>query len=304
MQLQVRHINKSFNKKQVLTDISFNVDAGRAFGFLGRNGAGKTTTMRIITDILKADSGEILIDDSPIDYRDITIGYLPEERGLYSSERLFTQLYYFARLKGADRRSARQNVRYWLDRFDLASYKNMDVSTLSKGMVQKVQIITAFLADPDILILDEPFTGLDPINAHELKLAVGEFIQNNKIVLFSSHVMSYVEEFCRDLCIIDSGKIIIQGDIYDIKSSMADRKLLLSANNMGIWQLKELLERADLIYPDALVRQFKLLVRLKDDISKEDILEFMMVNKIDISCYREYEPSLEDVFVSKVGVRE
>ncbi|MDY6064794.1 MAG: ATP-binding cassette domain-containing protein [Finegoldia sp.] len=304
MQLQVKHINKSFKDNQVLTDISFNVDAGRAFGFLGRNGAGKTTTMRILTGILKADSGKVLIDGNPIDYRDLTIGYLPEERGLYSSEKLFSQLYYFARLKGADRRFARQNVRYWLDRFDLDRYKNMEVSSLSKGMTQKVQIITAFLADPDILILDEPFTGLDPINAHELKLAVGEFIQNNKIVLLSSHVMSYVEEFCRDICIIDSGRILLQGDMYDIKSSMAQRKMLLSANNIGIWDLKELLESADLIYPDALVRQFKLLVRIKDGISKEDILEFMMENNIDISCYKEYEASLEDVFISKVGVSE
>ncbi|MDU3125579.1 MAG: ATP-binding cassette domain-containing protein, partial [Finegoldia magna] len=191
MNLELKHVNKSFGDNKVLTDISFKVESGRAFGFLGRNGAGKTTTMRIITDVLSADSGQVLINGSPINYNEVNIGYLPEERGLYSNEKVFTQLYYFARLKGTDRRSALQNVRYWLDRFDLAKYKNRKLSTLSKGLRQKVQIISALLNDPDILVLDEPFSGLDPINAHELKLAVGEFKKKKKIVIFSSHLMSY-----------------------------------------------------------------------------------------------------------------
>lgn len=297
-------MNKSFGDNKVLTDISFKVESGRAFGFLGRNGAGKTTTMRIITDVLSADSGQVLINGSPINYNEVNIGYLPEERGLYSNEKVFTQLYYFARLKGTDRRSALQNVRYWLDRFDLAKYKNRKLSTLSKGLRQKVQIISALLNDPDILVLDEPFSGLDPINAHELKLAVGEFIQNQKIVVFSSHLMSYVEEFCRDICVIEEGRIILNGDLNEIKTSMAEKKMLLNANNMGIWELKELLEAENLIYPDAVVIEFKLLVRLTENVTKEDILEFMMLNQIDINCFSQYEPSLQDVFVSKVGVTE
>ena len=304
MNLELKHVNKSFGDNKVLTDISFKVESGRAFGFLGRNGAGKTTTMRIITDVLSADSGQVLVNGSPINHNEFNIGYLPEERGLYSNEKVFTQLYYFARLKGTDRRSALQNVRYWLDRFDLAKYKNRKLSTLSKGLRQKVQIISALLNDPDILVLDEPFSGLDPINAHELKLAVGEFIQNQKIVIFSSHLMSYVEEFCSDVCVIEEGRIILNGDLNEIKSSMAEKKMLLNANNMGIWELKELLEAENLIYPDAVVREFKLLVRLTENVTKEDILEFMMLNQIDINCFSQYEPSLQDVFVSKVGVRE
>lgn len=304
MNLELKHVNKSFGDNKVLTDISFKVESGRAFGFLGRNGAGKTTTMRIITDVLSADSGQVLVNGSPINHDEVNIGYLPEERGLYSNEKVFTQLYYFARLKGTDRRSALQNVRYWLDRFDLAKYKNRKLSTLSKGLRQKVQIISALLNDPDILVLDEPFSGLDPINSHELKLAVGEFIQNQKIVIFSSHLMSYVEEFCRDVCVIEEGKIILNGDLNEIKASMAEKKMLLNANNMGIWELKELLEAENLIYPDAVVREFKLLVRLTENVTKEDILEFMMLNQIDINCFSQYEPSLQDVFVSKVGVRE
>ena len=304
MNLELKHVNKSFGDNKVLTDISFKVESGRAFGFLGRNGAGKTTTMRIITDVLSADSGQVLINGSPINYNEVNIGYLPEERGLYSNEKVFTQLYYFARLKGTDRRSALQNVRYWLDRFDLAKYKNRKLSTLSKGLRQKVQIISALLNDPDILVLDEPFSGLDPINAYELKLAVGEFIQNQKIVIFSSHLMSYVEEFCRDVCVIEEGRIILNGDLNEIKTSMAEKKMLLNANNMGIWELKELLEAENLIYPDAVVREFKLLVRLTENVTKEDILECMMLNQIDINCFSQYEPSLQDVFVSKVGVRE
>lgn len=304
MNLELKHVNKSFGDNKVLTDISFKVESGRAFGFLGRNGAGKTTTMRIITDVLSADSGQVLLNGSPINYNEVNIGYLPEERGLYSNEKVFTQLYYFARLKGTDRRIALQNVRYWLDRFDLAKYKNRKLSTLSKGLRQKVQIISALLNDPDILVLDEPFSGLDPINAHELKLAVGEFIQNQKIVIFSSHLMSYVEEFCRDICVIEEGRVILNGDLNEIKTSMAEKKMLLNANNMGIWELKELLEAENLIYPDAVVREFKLLVRLTENVTKEDILELMMLNQIDINCFSQYEPSLQDVFVSKVGVTE
>ena len=161
MNLELKHVNKSFGDNKVLTDISFKVESGRAFGFLGRNGAGKTTTMRIITDVLSADSGQVLINGSPINYNEVNIGYLPEERGLYSNEKVFTQLYYFARLKGTDRRSALQNVRYWLDRFDLAKYKNRKLSTLSKGLRQKVQIISALLNDPDILVL--VFCQIKPI---------------------------------------------------------------------------------------------------------------------------------------------
>lgn len=303
MILELKNINKSFGDTKILNNISFKVESGKAFGFLGRNGAGKTTTMRIIMNILSQDSGEVLVDGKPIRHGRIKIGYLPEERGLYNNEKIEHQLIYFSRLKGATRREAKENVRYWLDRFNLIQYRNNNLSTLSKGLKQKVQIIETLLNNPDILILDEPFSGLDPINAEELKVAIGEFIQNKKIVIFSSHIMSYIEEFCQEIAIIETGEIILNGNLNLIKSDMAYGKLLLSAKNLGLWQIKNLLDSNGLIEPSADIKDFKLLVTVKQGFDKDDILNFLILNHVDITSFMLYEPSLQDIFVSKVGIR-
>ena len=191
MILELRNIDKSFGEKEVLKGVSFTAEGGKAFGLLGRNGAGKTTSIRILMNVFPANSGEVLIDREPIDYDKIGIGYLPEERGLYPKKLIIDQLVYFAELKGMSAKDAVKAVDYWLGRLGMSEYRNKRLDTLSKGNQQKIQLITALAHDPDIVILDEPFSGLDPVNAMLLKDVVKEQISKGKIVLFSSHQMSY-----------------------------------------------------------------------------------------------------------------
>ena len=206
MILELKNIEKSFGDKKVLTGVSFKAEGGKAFGLLGRNGAGKTTSIRILMDVFPANSGEVLIDGHPIDYSKIGIGYLPEERGLYPKKIIIDQLTYFAELKGMSHKAAVQSIDYWLGRLGMTEYRNKKLETLSKGNQQKIQLITALAHDPDIIILDEPFSGLDPVNAMLLKDVVKEQIAKGKIVLFSSHQMSYIEEFCDSIASL-SGNI-------------------------------------------------------------------------------------------------
>ena len=189
MILELKSIEKSFGEKQVLRGISFSAEGGRAFGLLGRNGAGKTTAIRILMGVFPADGGEVLLDGKPIDYRRVGIGYLPEERGLYPKKIILDQLVYFAELKGMKKKDAVEAIDRWLDRLGMREYRNKRLDTLSKGNQQKIQLITALAHDPDIVILDEPFSGLDPVNAMLLKDVVREEIARGKVVLFSSHQM-------------------------------------------------------------------------------------------------------------------
>ncbi len=230
MKLELKNIQKSFGEKEVLKGISITAVSGRAFGLLGRNGAGKTTTIRILMNVFGAESGDIFIDGSRIDYAKVGIGYLPEERGLYPKKKIIDQLTYFAQLHGMKRPDAVKSIDYWLDRLEMAEYRNKRLDTLSKGNQQKIQLVTALAHNPDIVILDEPFSGLDPVNAMILKDVVKEEIANGKIVLFSSHQMNYIEEFCDSIAILNSGTIVLQGDIHEIKHNYVRDKLVVRSD--------------------------------------------------------------------------
>ncbi len=227
MRLELKNITKSFGEKEVLKGISFSADSGRAFGLLGRNGAGKTTTIRILMDVFGADSGEIFIDGTPIRAREVSIGYLPEERGLYPKKKIIDQLVYFARLHGMKQQDAVKSVDYWLGRLGMEEHRGKRLDTLSKGNQQKIQLVTALAHNPQIVILDEPFSGLDPVNAMLLKDVVKEEIQKGKIVLFSSHQMNYIEEFCDSIAILNGGSVVLRGDIQEIKHNYVRDKLVV-----------------------------------------------------------------------------
>ena len=201
MQLTLNQIDKSFGTKKVLRGISLSAEGGKAFGLLGRNGAGKTTTIRILMNVFAADKGEILLDGKPIDYTKIRFGYLPEERGLYAKRKIAEQLVFFAELNGLSHGDAVASVNRWLVRFGMTEYVNKRLDTLSKGNQQKIQMITALAHNPQIIVLDEPFSGLDPVNAMLLKAVVKEEIAKGKILFLSSHQMSYIEEFCDSIAI-------------------------------------------------------------------------------------------------------
>ena len=293
MILELRNIEKSFGEKKVLTGVSFKAEGGKAFGLLGRNGAGKTTSIRILMDVFPANSGEVLIDGQPIDYNKIGIGYLPEERGLYPKKIIIDQLTYFAELKGMSRKAAVESIDYWLGRLGMAEYRNKRLDTLSKGNQQKIQLITALAHDPDIVILDEPFSGLDPVNAMLLKDVVKEQISKGKIVLFSSHQMSYIEEFCDSIAILNNGVVALHGDLHDIKRDYPRDRLVVRTES-----------------PDAIINDFgssctvmengSLMLRLTDPSEKKATM-IRLVENYDIDEVKVFEPSLNDIFVEYAG---
>ncbi|MCQ2489683.1 MAG: ATP-binding cassette domain-containing protein, partial [Clostridia bacterium] len=205
MILEVKDITKNFGEKSVLKGISFSAQSGEALGLLGRNGAGKTTTIRIIMQLFPPNSGEVLVDGKPLSIREINVGYMPEERGLYPKKKIMEQLIYFAELKGVSKDVAIERANKLLDRLQMTEYKDAKLETLSKGNQQKIQLVTTLISNPDIVILDEPFSGLDPVNAMLLKDVVRELIADGKIVIFSSHQMNYIEEFCNNIVIINGG---------------------------------------------------------------------------------------------------
>ena len=219
MRLEVRNLRKNFGEKEVLHGISFSIESGKALGLLGRNGAGKTTTIRILMDVFKANAGTITMDGKPFRPKDYQIGYLPEERGLYPKKGVQEQILYLAALRGLDRKTAKKQAAYWLERMGVAEYAAKKLETLSKGNQQKVQLAQTLVCQPDIIILDEPFSGLDPVNSQVLKDVIREQIQDGKLVIFSSHQMGYVEEFCEDIVLINHGDVVLEGNLKDIKKA-------------------------------------------------------------------------------------
>lgn len=289
MILELKNIDKSFGETQVLKGVSFIAEGGKAFGLLGRNGAGKTTSIRILMNVFPANSGEVLIDGKSIDYEQVGIGYLPEERGLYPKKIIIDQLVYFAELKGMTAKNAVKAVDYWLGRLGMSEYRNKRLDTLSKGNQQKIQLITALAHDPEIVILDEPFSGLDPVNAMLLKDVVKEQIAKGKIVLFSSHQMSYIEEFCDSIAIINGGRVVISGDLHDIKRNYVRDKLVVSTTNPAPIQ-------DDLGDHCTLREDGTLLIRLAAPEEKRKMMK-QLVESYEIDEIRVFEPSLNDIFV-------
>lgn len=296
MKLTVNEIYKSFGEKNVLKGISFSAESGKALGILGRNGAGKTTLIRIIMQVFGADAGTVLLDGEPISTEKVHIGYLPEERGLYPKQKILTQLLYFAELKGVDKRQAKITADKYFKELGIEQYKNVRLDTLSKGNQQKIQLIAALIADPDIVILDEPFSGLDPVNAGMLKNIVKELIKDGKMVLFSSHQMNYIEEFCDDIIILNGGKSVLDGSIKKIKRSYA-RNVLEIATQESETSLSVLQNAALPFVSKAEILDGKLTVTLKNEESKPELIKFAAENLPDIDGIYVKEPTLADIFI-------
>ncbi len=306
MKLEVKGIKKSFGDKEILKGISFEVESGKALGLLGRNGAGKTTTIRILMDVFHANEGEILLDGKKFDPRKVMIGYLPEERGLYPKRKVLEQMVYLARLRGISKKQATENSIKWLKRLEVEEYANRELETLSKGNQQKVQLASTLVSDPEIVILDEPFSGLDPVNSQILKDVVNELIEVGKIVIFSSHQMSYVEEFCRDIVIVNHGEIVLSGNILDIQKEYGKNQLVLSAvdknlKEFGAWVSDNLSDLVEITGKN----KTDLIVKLKDGATRTKLLssvsEKSAASGIEIEHFETYKPSLNDIFVEKVG---
>ena len=302
MKLEVRNLKKSFGEVEVLHGINFTVESGLALGLLGRNGAGKTTTIRIIMDVFKATSGEVILDEAQFVARDHRIGYLPEERGLYPKKTVKEQMVYLARLRGLTKAEALANTDKWLERLGVMEYKERKLETLSKGNQQKVQLAATLVADPDIVILDEPFSGLDPVNSQILKDVINEQIAEGKLVIFSSHQMSYVEEFCDNIAIINHGDVVLSGRLKEIKREFGHNRLSLCAENYSVAELSEAVanELSALVTIDKATKD-NVILKMNDGVTKEAVLSKLLESSIKIDKFGNYEPSLNDIFVEKAG---
>lgn len=306
MRLEVKDIHKSFGEKEILKGISFSVESGRALGLLGRNGAGKTTTIRTLMDVFHANSGEILLDGKAFNPRKVQIGYLPEERGLYPKREVLEQMIYLARLRGTGRKQAQENAKKWLTRLEVDQYEKVLLETLSKGNQQKVQLASTLVCDPDIVILDEPFSGLDPVNSQILQDVVKELIADGKIVIFSSHQMSYVEEFCEDIVMINHGEVVLDGNLSEIKKEYGKNQLVISAVNQSLDELENLLtsQFSDLVEVTGRTKN-DLIVKLISEAGRMQLLQRLSaMDTLEIEHFETYKPSLNDIFVAKVGEEE
>ncbi len=294
MKLELCGIEKRFGDKEVLRSIHLSVESGRPIGLLGRNGAGKTTTIRIVMDVFPADGGQVLLDGKPFCREDFRIGYLPEERGLYPKRLILDQLVYLGMLRGLSGVKARSEARHWLERMSLSEYAGKKVDTLSKGNQQKIQLAAAMLGDPEIVILDEPFSGLDPVNAILLKDIVKECIAAGKVVLFSSHQMNYVEEFCQDIAILNQGGIVLDTNIATHKRSYDRRHILVDVAEEKSDQALVFLQ-GQAAHVELVQGMLHVHVQSTEDVLP--LLSAMVQNGIAVEGYRVFEPSLNDIFV-------
>ena len=291
MQLQVQDVKKRYGAVQAVDGISLTAYPGKIYGLLGPNGAGKTTTIRMIMNIIAPDAGEILFDGKPIRPGDKNrIGYLPEERGLYRKMVLNDLLHYFASLKGRKREEVRTSIDRWLERFDLSDWKMRKVEQLSKGMSQKVQFIVSVLHDPDILVLDEPFAGLDPVSTEQLRTAVLDLGRQGKTILLSTHIMEQAERMCSAILIIDSGREVISGSVDGIKSRFGSNSVVVEFDGDA-----DILQRCSLT-ADVISYPRWVEAELAQGVSPDELLGYL-VGKVSIRRFEVLAPSLHKIFI-------
>jgi ABC-2 type transport system ATP-binding protein len=295
--LEVNSISKSYGDKKAADGISFSVSEGEIFGLLGPNGAGKTTTIRMIMNIITPDSGSIKIF-SELFSESLTdrIGYLPEERGLYKKRKVIEVLVYFAVLKGMDKSIAKTKAEKFLEKFELYDYRNKRVEELSKGMQQKVQFIASVLHDPDLIILDEPFAGLDPLNTQLVKDIILEMKNKNKTIILSTHMMEQAEKLCDRIMLINKGKNVLYGKLSEIKKNYGVNSVIIG--------LKEVSEAAT-VKTLPVIKNFEdhgnyLEIKMKLGEDPQELLEYLIKNKIKINRFEIKEPSLNEIFIGTV----
>jgi ABC-2 type transport system ATP-binding protein len=293
--LDVSNLVKNFGEKTAVDNISFKIEKPGVFGLLGTNGAGKTTTIRMILGILEKDGGSIQWNGKPVTRESVKFGYLPEERGLYPKAKIVEQLSYFGKLRGMDRASVKKTINYWFDRLKVSEYSNSTAEQLSKGNQQKIQLITALLHDPELIILDEPLSGLDPVNADLFKSVIYELVEKKKFIIMSSHQMQSIEEYCQDLIILKNGQTVLKGNLKEIKAGYGRTNLTVNCLEEIDTLIKA--QGINLISKTATGYEFK----IKSDEEAYTLLEKMISSKIRLDKFEIREPSLHEIFIEKVG---
>ena len=295
MGLKVTNVTKSFLDKRAVDNISFSIESPGVFGLLGTNGAGKTTTIRMMLGIIKKDSGEITWNGKEVTRKNVNFGYLPEERGIYPKSKVMDQLVYFGKLKGMKKEEAIEKVKYWAKKLEVEQYLEMPAEKLSKGNQQKVQFIVAVMHNPELIILDEPFSGLDPVNAKILKDVILELVKQGKYIVMSSHQMTQIEEFCTEVVILNKGVTVLKGNLKEIKNSYPCNKLEISTKE----NIDDYIENVGLTVNFSKNNEYII------DINREEkantLLKTLIQNNIKIMKYELKRPSLQDIFIEKVG---
>lgn len=293
--LKVENITKYYNKNKAVDNLSFTVEKGEIFGLLGENGAGKTTTFRIILGLINASSGNVTLDGKKIDYS-LTdkIGYVTEERSLLTKMTVKDQILLYGVLKGMSEDNILKEMRKWLKKFQISDYENRKIKELSKGNQQKIQFIAAVINKPKLLILDEPFSGLDPINVEMLKKAIIELQETGCSIIFSSHQMEQIEDFCEKLVILSHGKVVVAGYLKDIKNEYRKKNILLRGDNLPLDKIRKLKGVISLEE-----HRGEYLVKI-ESLDIADLI-FKIVKDYNITKYDVTEPTLNEIFIEKVG---
>lgn len=295
MSLILKNVSKTFVGKKAVDNISLHLDKPGVYGLLGTNGAGKTTTIRMLLGIIKKDSGEITWKGKAVDRKSVNFGYLPEERGVYPKTKIIDQLMYFAELKGMKRQEAEKEINSWAKKLKVEEYLQMPAEKLSKGNQQKIQFMTAVIHNPELVVLDEPFSGLDPVNTEILKNIIIDLVKNGKYVIMSAHQMATIEEFCSDILILNKGKTVLQGNLKEIKETYPANRLEIDVNQ----NIDQYVEEFNLEIENEKNNDYVIKISSEDKAHKllnKIVAEGICVNKFEIK-----KPTLNDIFIEKVG---
>lgn len=298
MGLKVTNVEKVYGSKKAVDNISFELANPGVFGLLGTNGAGKTTTIRMILGIITKDTGEISWNGNEVKRKHVNFGYMPEERGLYPKSKIYDQLCYFAELKGMNKASADKAIHYWLDKLKMSEYINMPAEKLSKGNQQKIQFIISVMHDPELIILDEPFSGLDPVNAEQLKNVILELVDKKKYIIMSSHQMTSIEEFCSEVVILNHGKTVLKGNLKEIKDSYPAKTIEVNCKS----NIDDLINQVGLTINSNINNNYVLMIKEKEQAGK--LFKLLSDNGIEVTKFEVKKPSLNDIFIEKVGGQE
>lgn len=294
--LVLKDVSKTFGNRKAVDHISFTVNTPGVYGLLGTNGAGKTTTIRMLLGIITKDSGEITWQGQPVDRKSVNFGYLPEERGVYPKVKIADQLTYFGELKGMSKEAAITAIQKWSKRLRVEEYLELPAEKLSKGNQQKIQFITAILHNPDLVVLDEPFSGLDPVNTELIKNIIIDLVRDGKYIIMSAHQMSTIEEFCQDILILNRGRTVLQGNLQEIKAGYPATRVQVDTTKDIDKYLKELEVENE--------KSFQYTIKIANESQAENLLKQLVSDNIPILKFEIMKPTLNDIFIEKVGVQK
>ena len=295
MSLILKNVSKTFVGKKAVDNISLTLEKPGVYGLLGTNGAGKTTTIRMLLGIIKKDSGEITWKGKAVDRKNVRFGYLPEERGVYPKTKIFDQLMYFAELKGMKKDEATKSINKWAKELKVEEYLEMPAEKLSKGNQQKIQFMTAIIHDPELVVLDEPFSGLDPVNTEILKNIIINLVRNGKYVIMSAHQMATIEEFCSDILILDKGKTVLQGNLKEIKETYPANRVEVDVKQDITAYIQEL----GLEVENEANNNY--IIKITDEEKAHKLLNKLIMAGIEVDKFEIKKPTLNDIFIEKVG---